>query len=266
MVIVPEADIRRHWLRMELGLAAFVVIAAVLALIGLRMRAHEQVLTQRGVVTEAVVVSAVSKSKGPDEATVEYRVEGRKYRAELMVEDDDRFPVGSTVPIRYDPANPGHARPEQGWDPTYRQLFLQAVVLAVLAPFLAVYGWIVARRDAREARSGDARRMEARVYRRTSAFPPHVQHLVALWPEGADAREAPSLSVEVPEGVRHVRQGPVTVVGRAEPGGHVVLRSEGRTIWTHGKVKRGLHPKAEPLSQPWSGSSCPSERPDCGAP
>lgn len=68
MVIVPEADIRRHWLRMELGLAAFVVIAAVLALIGLRMRAHEQVLTQRGVVTEAVVVSAVSRSKGPDEA------------------------------------------------------------------------------------------------------------------------------------------------------------------------------------------------------
>lgn len=250
MVIVPEADIRRHWLRMELGLAAFVVIAAVLALIGLRMRAHEQVLTQRGVVTEAVVVSAVSRSKGPDEATVEYPVEGRKFRTELMVEDDDRFPVGSTVLIRYDPANPGHARPEEGWDPTYRQLFLQAVVLAVLAPFLAVYGWIVARRDASEARNGDARRMEARVYRRTSAFPPHVQHLVALWPEGADVGEVPSLSVEVPEGVRQVREGPVTVVGRAEPGGHVVLRSEGRTIWTHGKVKRGLHPKAKPVSQP----------------
>jgi hypothetical protein len=247
-VAVPEADIRRRWLRMELAFIACVVLASVLALVGLHMRSHEQVLDQRGVDTDAVVVDTSSKTKGPDEAMVEYDVEGQRVRAALTVDDDDRYAVGSTVRIRYDPANPRHARPLEGWDPTYGFVFLQAVVLVALAPFVALYGWWVARRNAEVARSGETRRMHAEAYRRTSAVPPYVQHLVALWPEGVDSRQPPELSVEVPEGIRKVRPGPVTVVGRPEPGAHIVLRVEERTIWTHGKVKRGLHPKAKRLS------------------
>lgn len=68
------------------GRVVFVlVIGVVSGVAGLVMRHQESVLDERGVITGAVVVETDYQRRLPDEAVVEYRVEGSLYRATLTV-------------------------------------------------------------------------------------------------------------------------------------------------------------------------------------
>jgi hypothetical protein len=152
------------------------------------------------------------------------------------------FEVGQTIAIEYDPDNPGHARPLDGWSPTYRTLWLYAAVGLPAAIALAVATRAGLGRDVDVATSRNVHPMHGAAYRSGGWL--HRKHLVGLWPEGSDRQAPPPLSVEVEESLGMPRS--VTVVGGSRPGDHAVLQAGGDTIWTRGRLKAGIDPKAKP--------------------
>lgn len=253
---VPPADLRRHrrdlWCRVVFVATVTIIGAGA----GLFMRSAEQVLDRRGVETEAVVVETNRVRRLPDEAVVQYRVEGLLRQATLTVSSAGDFEIGQRIAIVYDPDDPVHARPLEGWSPTYRTLWRYA---AIAGPFALILSLTVPRRlraDTAAAGSGAVHHMYGASYRRSLWLVLHLRatHIVGLWPEGAD-RDAPApLSVEVDRGLGPSRPGLVVVVGRAEPGHHVVLSIEGETVWTKSTVRAGIDPQAKPLRPkklPW---------------
>ncbi len=239
---VPASAIRsrRRSLWGRVGIVAALGVALVGA--GFPMRAHEQVLDRRGVETEATVVETDYERRLPDTAVVQYHVDGSKHEARLTVSSAGDFEVGQTITIEYDPEEPGHARPLEGWSPTYQSMWWYA---AVMVP-VAVVGAIVTRtrlgREVKAATSREVHPMYGAPYRRRRW--PRSTHLVALWPEGSDRQAPPPLSVEVEAGIGV--PGPVAVAGGARPGDAVVLQADGDTIWTTSKLKKGIDAKARP--------------------
>lgn len=250
--LVPPADVRRHrrdlWGRV--GIAA--TVAIVCACAGGFLWSAEQVLDRRGVQTEAVVVETHYERRLPDEAVVHYRVDGLLRQATLTVGSADDFEVGQRITVEYDPDDSTHARPLEGWSPTYRTLWWFAAIALLGTIGGAVWTKDQERGDARVAGTGPVHQMHCAPFRRRRWLTPQSStHLVGLWPEGHDRTTPAPLSVEVKHDLGPARPGPVTVIGRAQPGDHVVLRIDGETVWTRGVVKAGLDPKAKPVKLPW---------------
>ena len=249
---VPPADVRRRRQVLWGQVIACTTVAIILTGAGSFMRAGEQVLDRRGVETEAVVVETNRVRRLPDEAVVHYRVEGLLRQATLTVRSAYDFEVGQRIAIVYDPDDPTHARPLEGWSPTYRTLWRYAVIALLAAIVGAFWTKDRVRSDAQVATTGPVHHMHGAPYRRRRWLTPTgTTHLVGLWPEGHDRAAPAPLSVEVKPNQGPARRGPVTVVGRAEPGSHVVLRIDGETVWSSGVVKSGIDPKAKPLKLPW---------------
>ncbi|MBA2437601.1 MAG: hypothetical protein H0V52_04520 [Acidimicrobiia bacterium] len=156
---VPPADLRRHrrdlWCRVVFVATVTIIGAGA----GLFMRSAEQVLDRRGVETEAVVVETNRVRRLPDEAVVQYRVEGLLRQATLTVSSAGDFEIGQRIAIVYDPDDPVHARPLEGWSPTYRTLWRYA---AIAGPFALILSLTVPRRlraDTAAAGSGAVHHM-----------------------------------------------------------------------------------------------------------
>ena len=171
----------------------------------------------------------------------------------LTVEDSRDFDKGERVTVEYDPRNPSHARPLHGWEPTYETLVFFAVLAAVVLPVVTgPQAW----RDLRAARAARARAqpstMQGLVYSRWRLrwglpyFWLGTEFLEALWPVGASVSRPPEIVVVVPED-DEFPQGAVTVHGRAEPGGRVILEAGGKFFWPKQKVRRSLSDTAQPL-------------------
>ncbi len=245
---VPSDDLRRRRRDLWTPPALLVGVALVSSAIGLNMREHEQVLDERGALGSAVVVEADDRGRQLDRVVVDYRVGALSFRTDLRVLDADDFRVGSTIAIRYDPLHPEHARSLEG-SLLVHQLLLGVAVMAVVgAAIIALRTPRLVRADTAAVTSGMVTLMHGAPYRRVRGrvIRFFVQDLVGLWPDGADRARPPPLSVKVASGVRPVRPGPVTVVGRPEPGYHVVLVLSGHTVWTTGGLRAGVDRKARP--------------------
>lgn len=241
---------RREWVFAGVGL----VVALVIGAGGVRMWAHERVLDQRGVVTEAEVINVVPSSiprprSAPDVAVVRYPVAGETIEADLMVSSSGRFESGDRIAIEYDPENPGHARPLVGWEPTYRIVLALSALLVVLLVGGVVAGRHHIRQSAAAVNSGRDDPAHAVLYTRWRWSWPsgEVDHLVGLWPEGSPGHEPPPYSVALASrfDLDKVRDGPVRVLGGLEAGNHVVLLFGSRRLETSGGVKRGLARRAK---------------------
>lgn len=189
-----------------------------------------------------MVVETDDRRRLPDEAVVEYEVEGSRYEATLMVSAAGDFEVGETIVVEYDPDGPSHARPLEGWSPTYQVLWMYA---AIALPIAAVDAVLTRRKlgtEADLAALAEVHPMHGVAYRRGRWY--RRTPSVALWPEGSDRPAAPPLSVEVEEAMEVA--GPVSVVGGRRPGERVVLRAGGDTIWTTSRLRSGMDPRARP--------------------
>lgn len=247
-VPVPLADIRRHVRGSWIAAVLAVVVAVVLAGIALRMQSHEQVLLDGGVLGAARVI-AVDYRRGGDKVEVEHVVDGTRWRTNLMVVNGRDFEVGSTIDVRYDPDHPDHARPVEGWAPTYRSVWVLAALVAAFATVIGLLTPRWMRADVEAATSQVVTAMWGKPYRRRRGgrwIELWTTHLIGLWPDGADRARPRPLSVAVESELLRVRRGRLQVVGRPEAGSHVVLRVGEQTIWTAGPLKEGIDPKATP--------------------
>lgn len=224
------------------------VLLVILAISGWWMRRHEQVLDRRGVQTEALMVEARDRYRRPDVAIVRSTVDGATYDTALIVDFAEDFRDRRLVTIEYDPKNLGHARPLEGWSPTYQSMLWMALIGLPLIAAATVHTWWKSRVETNLAGGRVVHHFRGAAYRRTRWNPYFDrQDLVALWPEHTDQGVGPALSVRVESGFNHVRPGRVTVVGSPTPGSRVVLRVDGRTVWTTGKLKAGIHHRAKPV-------------------
>jgi len=248
---LDEAIRRRRNLYL-LGAGAFLALEALLVVSSMFMRRHEQVLDRVAVRTEAVVKDSRRYRLRPEGAAVRYEVDRRVIETILTVNDADDFVEGERVTVEYDPRNPRHARPLEGWEPTYETLVFFAVLAAVALPVVAGPQAWRDLRAARAAREGQTSTMHGLVYTRWRLRwgLPYVwlgtEFLVALWPVGASVSRPPEMAVAIHDD-DEFPQGAVTVHGRAEPGGRVILEAGGKIFWPRRKVRRELPDTAQPL-------------------
>jgi len=205
------------------------------------MKRHEQVLDRRGRRAMAVVVDTANRNSSvPDTATLRYFHEGREYEADVTVEDTGDFPVGSQVEVVYDPEHPTHAKPVEGWSPSFQSVLIVAGMVMVVG---------VAHAARRSVLTAVARRVTGKTAMQVETFQlrrwwqrwPH--QWAALWPVDADPTSVDAtLYVPVDDLVRKHGIGfeePTTVLGDPAPGRFVLLVHADRVIWPRGRARRG---------------------------
>lgn len=242
---VPAEEVQRR-LRRPLRRAGLLLgIAAVLAAWSWFEWRQDEVLRVGGVRADAELVDIDYRRRRPDALEVRYQVAGTTYQVEVPGDVDGREP-GDRIEIAYDPDDPGHARPVEGWAPAYEFLLLVAAVLALATPALWFYDRHQVRQTVAALESGDGETMWAVPHRRWTWARRGYQHLAALSSSEADGDPAFVVELE-PRAARHLERGPAQVHGDLRPGGRVVLRQGERTIWPVGKVRDELPSRAKPV-------------------
>lgn len=250
---VSEEDIHRRYRREWLTAAVGFVVALGIGAGGARMWVHERVLDQRAVATEAEVINAFGTFRSlPDTAVVRYSVAGATIEARLTVSSSHRYGSGDRLIIEYDPQHPRHARPLEGWEPTYKVVLFLSAGLLILVPAGVVTSRRQIRRSAAAVNSGRDQPAHAVLYTRFRwwSWPSGAtDHLAGLWPEGAPRHGPPPYSVVLASRLDHrrVHDGPVRVLGGLDPGSHVVLQFGSRLVETTGVIRRGLPRRAKPV-------------------
>jgi hypothetical protein len=170
----------------------------------------------------------------------------------LTVNDADDFVEGERVTVEYDPKNPSHARPTGGVGADLRDLGLLRRIGRRVAPRRGRAAG-VARPSGRTRRQGgtDVNHARSGVHEVAVAVGTAyvwlgTEFLVALWPVGAPVSRPPEMAVAIHDD-DEFPQGAVTVHGRAEPGGRVILEAGGKFFWPRRKVRRELPDTAQPL-------------------
>lgn len=250
-LIVPEADFHREYRRSWNAAGFCAAVAVALGIWSLAMQAHERVLDEQGVETTAEIIALRDSLRGvPDVAVVQFSVATTVYRAELTVDCGSCLDDGQQIDIEYDPDHPDHARPLQGWDPSYKRVLLASAMSVLLAPSGILQTLWRERRDRRALASGRLQPALAAQYRRGRYLWHYgIENIVGLWPPGADGFSPPPHSVRLRSTVDRivVPSGPVDVLGGIDVGNRVVLRVGGSTVWTNGKVRSGLPRRAKPI-------------------
>jgi hypothetical protein len=231
--------LRRRWAGILSVLVVSILVAGVLGALATTMKRHEQVLDRRGHRTVAVVIDTANRNRWGDTVTLRYFDEGREYRAHVTVADTGDFPVGSQVEVVYDPEHPTHAKPVDGWSPSYESVLIVAGMLTVVGMAHSARRSVLTA-VARRATGRTAMRVETFQLRRWWQRWPH--QWAAPWPVDADPTSVDaSLYVPVDDLARKHAIGfeePTTVLGEPAPGRFVVLVHADRAIWPRGRARR----------------------------
>lgn len=239
--MVSTDQMRRRWAGIVEVLIVSVCVAGILAALAVRMKRHESVLDSRGRPTTAVVVATDDRYRSlPDTATVRYEHDGRPYEARITVGTTGDFPVGSRREIVYDPENPGHAKPVEGWDSTYSTVTIAA--LMVLA-----FGVVPSARRAiftglARGVAGAGTVMQVETFGVERWWQRWARSWAGVWPLDADPT-AVDASLYVPIESLATKENigfeqPSTVLGVPEPGQLLVIVHGDQVVWPRGRARR----------------------------
>jgi hypothetical protein len=240
---VSTHQLRRRWAGIGAVLVVSVLTAGLLAIVSFRMKKHEAVLDQRGRETSAVVTASTYRPKQRDQAEVRYEAEGRTYEARLPVSDSDDFLVGDEIQIIYDPANPGHARPTEGWSPAFEEVLIYAAVVlgfGLLHSARRIVRTVLLLRTAR--RPSQTTTMIVESFSVTRWWQRWPRQWAAIWPLGADPL-IDDVQVYVPieelspRAAIHIHQ-ETLVLGTPEPQRLLVIIHGESVVWPRGRATR----------------------------
>lgn len=240
---VATHQLRRRWAGIGAVLVVSVLTAGLLAIVSFRMKAHEAVLDQRGRETTAVVTASSDRPKQQDRAEVRYEVEGRTHQARLPVGNSEDFPVGAEIQVIYDPDNPGHAKPTEGWSPAFEEVLICAAIVlgfGLVHSARRIARTVVLLRTAR--RPSQTTTMIVESFSVTRWWQRWPRQWAALWPLGADpVVDDVQLYVPIEElGHRnaiHVHQETI-VLGTLEPQRLLVIIQGESVVWPRGRATR----------------------------
>lgn len=209
-----------------------------------RMKRHEAVLNRRGRQTLAVVTATNDHFRWlPDTATVRYEHDGRRYDADVTVGRTTDFRVGSQVGVVYDPDDPSHAKPVEGWSPSYEMAMLSAFAvlgLGVVNSAPRTVRTVLLLRTATSG-AGPATTMWVESFMLSRWWQRWPRQWAALWPLDADPLRVDAQLYAPIEDLTNrtaisVEQ-PSTVLGTVEPRRlHVVIHDD-RVVWPRGRAR-----------------------------
>lgn len=242
---VATHQLRRRWTGIGAVLVITVFTAGVVAALAVRMKEHEAVLDVRGRQTAATVLSSADgvTRRLPDTADVRYEVEGRAHEARLPVADSRDFPVGSRIQVVYDPDNPRHAKPTEGWSPSFSKVSMVAGVILGFGVFDSgrrTLRTLLLLRTARRPRQTTMMRAESFSVRHWWQRWP--RQWVALWPLDADPL-IDDVQLFVPIEELDTRSGlqihaSSLVLGTPEPKRLLVIIQGDNVVWPRGWAQR----------------------------
>ena len=244
MTGVDTHGLRRRWMGIVGVLVVSALGAGILAALTERMKRHEAVLNRRGRQTQALVTATNDRYRSlPDTATVRYEHDGRQYEADLTVGRTSEFPVGSQVGVVYDPDNPGHAKPVEGWSPTYETVTISAFMILGLgvanSVLRTVRTMLLLRTVIRGA--GQATTMWVESFMMTRWWQRWPRQWAALWPLDADPlRVEAQLYAPIEDLTNRTAIGveqPSTVLGVPHPGQLLVVIHDERVVWPRGRAR-----------------------------
>ncbi len=244
-VPVDTYRLRRRWIGIVTVLLISVFTAGILGVLTARMKGHEAVLDRRGRRTVAVVAGTDDRYRWlPETATIRYEHDGRKYAADVTVDRTTDFPVGSQIEIVYDLDNPSHAKPVEGWSPSYEQVMIAAFVVLGLGVANSVRRTVTTLLLLRTVggESGHVTTMWVESFAMTRWWQRWPRQWAALWPLHVDPMSvdaqlyAPIEDLTERTAIRIDE--PSTVVGIPEPGQLLVVIQGERVVWPRGRARR----------------------------
>jgi hypothetical protein len=245
VAVVAAHQLRRRWAGIGAVLVFSVFGAGILGTLAIRMKEHEAVLDLRGRETSAVVVESNERvvRQRPDNVDVRFEVGGRQYTPRLPVVDSADFPVGSEVQVVYDPENPHHAKPTEGWSPSYEDVSLMAWIglgLGTLHSARRILRTLLLLGTVRQPRYTTTMRAESfAITRWWQRFP---RHWAALWPIDANPLvDDVELYVPIEEIGGRASLGvhaSSLVLGMAQPQQLLVIIQGETVVWPRGRATR----------------------------
>lgn len=221
-----------------------VLSAGILGALTARMKRHEAVLDRRGRQTLAVVTATNDRYRSlPNTATVRYDHDGRPYEADVTVDNTSDFPVGLQVEVVYDPDNPSHAKPVEGWSPSYEGVTIWAFMILGLGVANSVLRSVRTVLLLRTVNGGPDRAtsMWVESFEMTRWWQRWPRQWAALWPLDADPRRVDAqLYVPIEDLTNSTAIGveqPSTVLGAPEPGQLLVVVHDERVVWPRGRAR-----------------------------
>lgn len=155
------------------------------------------------------------------------------------------FPVGSQVTVVYDPANPSHAKPVEGWSASHDTVTIWAVMILSLGVVNSVLRTVRTVLLLRTVNGGPDERtaMWAESFLMTRWWQRWPRQWVALWPFAADPRTVDArLYAPIEDLARSTAIGieqPSTVLGVPRPGQLLVVIHDDRVVWPRGRARSG---------------------------
>ena len=223
-------------------------IAGLVSALAVTMKQHEAVLERGGRETTALVIATTERvtRHTRDTATVRYAVDGRRYEPHLPVVDSRNVLVGSEIRVVYDPGNPHHARPVEGWSPAYETVSFVALIILGFGIFDSARRTIptlLVLRTVRHPRRTTTMRAESFSIRRW--WQRWSRQWAALWPLEADPQ---SVDAQLYVPIEELRSrtalqtySPCEVLGVPEPGRLLVITLGPDVVWPRGRSRRD-HP------------------------
>lgn len=240
--MVNADQLRRRWAGIACVLIISVCVAGILAALALHMKRQEGVLDSRGRRTVAAVVATHDRYRWlPDTATVRYEHDGQPFEARVTVGTTDDFPVGSRQEIVYDPENPGHAKPVDGWSSTYSTVTLAALMVLAFGAVPSARRALYTGLARGVAGAGAVMRVETFGVERW--WQRWARSWAGVWPLDADptavdaALYVPIESLAASESIGFEQ--PSTVLGVPEPGRLLVIVHGDQVVWPRGRARRG---------------------------
>lgn len=227
----------KGWVK-ALAFTPLLVIALLQLVLFFKVHAREQLLTERGVTTTAVVVGTDYHG---DTDYLRVRLPECRCVVDVATTDVDGHPVGSSLPVLYDPQRPGRAKALVDRPNPYEGVLTMSAGLVLGVAILVPLVWVARRRRRQALRlvASTAPTMQVRVeaWERTLNNTPI--YYLSVYPAGSGSGTRPLLCM--PVDAKILKQIPpattLELFGTPEPGNLIALRTGDLVVTPTGRTR-----------------------------
>ena len=234
--LTPRTPSKR-WFK-ALAFTPLLLIALLQSVLFFKIHAREQLLAERGVTTSAVVVGT-DYHGDTDYLRVHFPACG--CAVEVATSNVDGHPVGSSLPVLYDPQRPGRAKALVDRPNPYESVLTMSGGLALGVAILVPLVWVARRRRRQALRlvasTSPTMQVQVEAWERTLNNTPI--YYLSVYPAGSGSGTRPLLCM--PVDAKTLKQIPpattLELFGTPEPGNVIALRTGDLVVTPAGRTR-----------------------------